>query len=232
MIVIMENKLIMIVEDEVGIREMTQKYLIQEGYDVVTLKNGEEALQNLDSIKPDLILLDIEMPGMDGFTVCQEIRKSLTIPIIFLTVRRETLDKVKCFELGGDDYITKPFDFEELNARIKANLRRYYTYPKTKENILKYGALEIHLHTYKCFLADEQINLSAKEIELLIHLAKHPNQVWSQEQLYDQVWKIDAIGNVETVKVHISHLRSKLEVDPKKPQYIKTVHGFGYMFSW
>lgn len=226
-----ENKKIMIVEDEAGIREITKKYLNQVGYPVVAVRNGEEALECLHSANPDLILLDIEMPGIDGFTVCQEIRKKLTVPIIFLTVRRETLDKVKCFELGGDDYVTKPFDFEELDARIKANLRRYYTYPQTQSNILKYGKLEIHLHNYECYLDDEFIDLSAKEMELLIHLAKHPNQVWSQEQLFDQIWGLDSTGNIDTVRVHISYLRRKLEIDHTSPQFIKTVHGFGYVFS-
>lgn len=227
----MKNNKIMIVEDEAGIREMTEKYLQQEGYQVVATKNGHEALEMLHIEQPDLILLDVEMPGIDGFTVCQEIRKQMTIPIIFVTVRRSTFDKVKSFELGADDHLTKPFDFEELGARIKANLRRYYTYPRPVSNILKYGPLEIHLHNFKCYLDGKTVDLSAKEMELLIHLARHPNQVWSQEQLYDHVWQLDATGNSETVKVHISHLRRKLEKDPAKPKFIKTVHGFGYSFA-
>lgn len=221
----------MIIEDEAGIREMTQMYLSKEGYNVVSVESGKKALDNLHSINPHLILLDIEMPGMDGFTVCKEIRKQMTVPIIFLSVRRNKLDKVKCFELGGDDYVTKPFDFEELGARIKANLRRYYTYPQEQSNILRYDGLEIHLDSYKCYLNGELVNLSAKEIELLIHLAKNPNQVWSQEQLYDQIWDLEADGNIDTVKVHISYLRRKLEKDHKNPQFIKTVRGFGYLFS-
>ena len=227
----MVNQTIMIIEDEAGIREMTEIYLLQEGYHVIKAENGEQALSFLQSKNPDLILLDIEMPDMDGFKVCKEIRKKLTVPIIFLTVRRGTLDKVKCFELGGDDYVTKPFDFEELKARINANIRRYYTYPKTEPNVLKYGALEIHLHNYECYLDGELIDLSAKETELLIHFAKHPNQVWSPEQLYDHIWKLDGTGNIETVKVHISYLRRKLEKDHINSHFIKTVHGFGYLFS-
>lgn len=222
---------ILIVEDEAGIRDMTHKYLWKLGYDVVSVESGYDALKCLKSVNPHLILLDIEMPGMDGFTVCQEIRKRLTIPIIFLTVSREKMDKIRCFELGGDDYVTKPFDFEELHARIKANIRRYYMYSQKEINILKFDELEIHLDTYDCFLDGEKIELSAKEMELLIHLAKHPNQVWSQEQLYDNVWSLDAQGNIETVKVHISHLRRKLERDQKNHRFIKTVRGFGYMFT-
>src|SRR5699024_8078858 len=155
----------------------------------------------------------------------------MTVPIIFVTVRRDTLDKVRCFEIGGDDYVTKPFEFEELNARIKANIRRYYTYPQKRGNILKYGALEIHLHNYECYLDGGKVDLSTKEMELLIHFSRHPNQVWSQEQLYVKVWGIDATGNYDTVKVHITYLRRKIEEDPSRPQYIKTVRGFGYVFS-
>lgn len=221
----------MLVEDEAGIREMTDIFLTEIGYNVVSVASGEEALNLIDSINPHLILLDIEMPGIDGFAVCKAIRKKLTVPIIFLTVRRDTIDKVKCFELGGDDYITKPFVFEELEARIKANIRRYYTYPKEKQNILKYDELEIHLHNYTCFIDGEHVELSTKEMELLVHLAQHPNQVWSQEQLYEHIWAEDAVGNFETVKVHINYVRRKIEANPTKPKFIKTVRGFGYLFS-
>lgn len=221
----------MIVEDEAGIREMTAMYLTQKGYQVVSAKSGEDALEKLKTINPHLILLDIEMPGMDGFQTCKKIRKIVRVPIIFLTVRREVLDKVKCFELGGDDYVTKPFDFDELEARIKANIRRYFTYTNNSSNILKYGDLEIHLHNYKCYLLGKEVNLSAKEMELLIHLAKYPNQVWSHEQLYEHIWSLEGTGNIDTVKVHISYLRRKLEKDLKKPKFIQTVRGFGYRFS-
>lgn len=221
---------ILIVEDEDGIREFTMKFLVKQGYKVIPARNGEEALKLLKDAQPDLILLDIEMPGMDGFTVCREIRKKLTVPIIFLTVRRDTMDKVKCFELGGDDYVTKPFDFQELHARIKANIRRYYSSAQNNQNIIKTGNLEINLNNYKCFLNGEEVELSTKEMELLLLLANNPNQVWSQEQIYDNIWSLDATGNVDTVKVHISHLRRKLEADHRNPQYIQTVRGFGYMF--
>lgn len=228
---LMEKQTIMIVEDETGIREMTERYLSQEGFLVFTAKNGKEALEKVDVTNPDLILLDIEMPELDGFAVCKEIRKKMTVPIIFLTVRRGTLDKVKCFELGGDDYVTKPFDFEELLARIKANIRRYHTLPHMHANKLTYGKLEIHLDNLECYADGELINLTAKEMELLIFLAEHPNQVLSHEQLYNQVWSLEGTGNIETVKVHISYLRKKLKMSANESPYIKTVHGFGYLFS-
>src|SRR5690625_4134063 len=191
----MENKTIMIIEDEAGIREMTQMYLSKEGYNVVSVESGNKDLDKLHDINPHLILLDIEMPGMDGFTVCKEIRKQMTVPIIFLSVRRNKLDKVKCFELGGDDYVTKPFEFEELLARIKANIRRYHTMPQIHANILTYGTLAIHLDNYKCYVENQLVNLTAKEIELLIFLAEHPNQVLSHEQIYNKVWDLEGTGN-------------------------------------
>lgn len=226
----MEHKTIMIVDDERGIRETTGKLLKRLDYDVIMAKNGMDALEKLEVKFPDLILLDIEMPHMDGFAVCKEVRRMSNVPIIFLTVRRDTFDKIKCFQLGGDDYLTKPFAFEELEARIHANLRRYYTYPDASESILKFGELEIHLQSYHCYMHGELVNLSAKEMELLILLAKHPNQVWTHEQLYDHVWSEDATGNVNTVRVHIRYLRKKLS-QYFPDDFIQTVHGFGYMFS-
>src|SRR5690625_4836849 len=191
----MQKQTVMIVEDETGIREMTERFLKKEGFRVIAAINGEQALQKLEMKVPDLILLDIEMPGLDGFAVCKKIRQRMTVPIIFLTVRRGTLDKVKCFDLGGDDYVTKPFEFEELLARIKANIRRYHTMPQIHANILTYGTLAIHLDNYKCYVENQLVNLTAKEIELLIFLAEHPNQVLSHEQIYNKVWDLEGTGN-------------------------------------
>lgn len=220
----------MIVEDDVGIREMTQKYLESKGYHVIPVECGETALEIISSAQPDLILLDIELPGLNGFEICKKIRKSFVVPIIFLSVRRDTADKVKSFEIGGDDYLTKPFEFSELEARIRANLRRHQSMNDNKLNILKYGELEIHLDKFTCYLNNKLINLSAKEMELLIHLAKNPNQVWSHEQLYEHIWEVNGTSNLNTVKVHISKLRSKLEENQSNPQYIRTIRGFGYKF--
>lgn|SRR5690625_1366532 len=230
----MGKEKILIVDDEAGIRELVQMYLQKRNYTVITAEDGKQALELVSKEKPQLILLDIEMPGFNGFEVCKEIRKKLTVPILFLSVRRDVMDKIKCFELGGDDYITKPFDYSELEARIRANLRRYQTADQTRDitNILTYDKLEIHLDNYKCYLNSKPVTLSAKELQLLILLAKHPNQIWSSEQLYDRVWGFDSIGDIQTVKVHISNLRRKLEEDPANPKYIKTVRGFGYLFAY
>lgn len=226
----MSRYTVMLVDDEDAIRELTSRYLVAQGFLVIPARDAKEALLKLQTETPDLILLDIEMPNMDGFALCKEIRKKLSVPIIFLTVRRNTLDKVKCFELGGDDYVTKPFDFAELHARIKANIRRYYETPNEAKNKLVFGRIKINLNSYECFLNNEIVDLSTKEMELLLLLAQHPNRVWSQEQLYEHIWSLEATGNVDTVKVHISHLRRKLEKDHRKPELIKTVRGFGYMF--
>lgn len=228
----MEGEKILLVEDEQGIRELIQLYLENREYTVISAENGRKALDLTDAEQPDLVLLDIEMPGLDGFEVCKRIREILDIPIIFISSRRDVLDKIKCFELGGDDYITKPFDFAELEARIKANLRRYREGKNKKSaNILKFGALEIHLDSYECYLNKKLITLSTKELQVLILLAKRPNQVYSAEQIYDQIWGFDSTGDIQAVKVHISNLRRKLESGSSSPTYIKTVRGFGYRFS-
>lgn len=210
---------------------MIQLYLENREYTVISADNGRKALHLTDAEQPDLILLDIEMPGLDGFEVCQKIREILDIPIIFISSRRDVLDKIKCFELGGDDYITKPFDFAELEARIRANLRRYQEGKKKHSaNVLKFGALEIHLDSFECFLHKELVTLSTKEMQVLILLAKRPNQVYSSEQIYDQIWGFESTGDIQAVKVHISNLRRKLERKPTNTTYIKTVRGFGYRF--
>lgn len=226
-----EKEKILLVEDEQGIRELIQLYLENREYTVIPAENGRKALELTDAEQPDLILLDIEMPGLDGFEVCKEIREILDIPIIFISSRRDVLDKIRCFELGGDDYITKPFDFGELEARVRANLRRYQEGQKKHSvNMLTYGELEIYLDSYECYINREPIILSTKEMQVLILLAKRPNQVYSAEQIYDQIWGFESTGDIQAVKVHISNLRRKLEKNSTSPTYIKTVRGFGYRF--
>lgn len=228
------KKQILIVEDEAGIRELIQLYLEKHGYRTQTARDGIEALHVMESELPHLILIDIEMPRMNGFELCRQVRTKHTLPIIYLSSRKGISDKLKCFELGGDDYITKPFDFNELKARIEANLRRYRQnefHTAELSGILKYGELEIDLNRCQCKLRNETLELSVKEAELLMLFAKHPEQVLSAEQLYDRVWGLESTGNLETVKVHISNLRRKLESNAADPKYIRTVRGFGYIFT-
>lgn len=229
----MTGKLILIVEDEVGIRELIQLYLERHGYRTLAAGDGVEALKILEREQPQLILIDIEMPRMNGFELCRRVRAKHTLPIIYLSSRKGISDKLKCFELGGDDYITKPFDFSELKARIEANLRRYRqneSNTKQSSGILKYGELEVDLNRCQFKLRSEPLELSVKEAELLMLFARHSNQVLSAEQLYDRVWGLESTGNIETVKVHISNLRRKMETNPANPKYIRTVRGFGYIF--
>lgn len=230
---VMTNKLILIVEDEVGIRELIQLYLEKHGYRTLTAGDGMEALEIMENNTPQLILIDIEMPRMNGFELCRRVRAKHTLPIIYLSSRKGISDKLKCFELGGDDYITKPFDFSELKARIEANLRRYRqseSNMKQSNGILKYGELEVDLNRCQFKLRSKALELSVKEAELLLLFVQHPDQVLSAEQLYDRVWGLESTGNIETVKVHISNLRRKLESNPADPKYIRTVRGFGYIF--
>jgi len=224
---------ILIVEDDDGTRSLLGLYLENRGYDVKEAIDGEEALSIVADESLQLIILDIEMPGIDGFEVCQKIREHSDIPIIFISSRRDVMDKIKCFELGGDDYITKPFDFEELRARVTSNLRRYQQLTKQiSSSKLTFGSLQIDLDTYECFIHGEKIDLTFTEIEILILLAKRPSQVFSVDQIYDHIWGIDSIGDPQTVKVHIKNLRNKIEAVPSKPKYIITVRGFGYRFAY
>lgn len=226
------NHKILIVEDEEAIRGLIQLFLENREFIVYPAENGEEALRIIQEEMLDLILLDIEMPDMNGFEVCTKIREVLNVPIIFISSRRGITDKVKSFELGGDDYITKPFDFMELEARICANLRRYADTKKAEENnIIRINSLEIHLDSFECFINREKIQLSTREMEILIILARNPNHVWSAEKLYDHIWGFESIGDVQTIKVHISNLRKKLNQHIPSANYIQTVRGFGYKFT-
>ncbi|HHY21152.1 MAG TPA: response regulator transcription factor [Bacilli bacterium] len=223
---------VLIVEDEEGIRKLVQLYLEKKGYRVLATDNGLEALEIVKAQQPDVILLDIEMPGMNGFEVCEQIRRRSKAVILFVSCKKELTDKIKGLSLGGDDYITKPFDFEELEARIQAMLRRneWLTNEKQGQAILSYGDLHLHIDRGELFIGNEQIKLLNKEFQILLLMAKHPNRVWSSEQLYDQIWGYYGDGSVETVKVHISNLRRKVEKNPADPKYIQTVRGFGYKF--
>lgn len=222
-------KTILLVEDEEGIRGLMQLFLENRGYVIIPAANGKEALQHVHDHQPDLILLDIEMPDIDGFEVCKEIRERTDVPIIFVSSRRGLEDKVKSFQLGGDDYMTKPFDFVEMEARIHANIRRYEATKVVEEkNILRIRNVMIDLDSYECRINDELVPLSTREMEILIVLATHLNHVWSAEKIYDHIWGYDSFGDIQTVKVHISNLRKKINHFLPSENFIETVRGFGY----
>lgn len=228
------KELILVVDDEPGIRELIQLYLENQDYRVLTAKDGEQAIDFVRNSKIDLILLDIEMPDLNGFEVCKRIRTFSKTPIIFVSSKRELTDRIEGIQTGADDYIMKPFDFHELGARVESLLRRikWLNADSTESTTLLFNDIMIDLNRYKLMVSGQDIPLSNKEFQLLVLMAKEPNRIWSAEQLYDQIWGFYSDGSPQTVKVHISNLRKKLEPNPAKPIYIQTVRGFGYKFNF
>ncbi len=227
----MEKK-ILVVDDEKPIADILQFNLKKEGYDVYCAYDGDEAVQMAEEIKPDLILLDIMLPGRDGMEVCREIRKKYEMPIIMLTAKDSEIDKVIGLELGADDYVTKPFSTRELIARVKANLRRHQagaSLPLEEEsNEIAVGALTIHPDAYVVSKRGDTIELTHREFELLHYLAKHIGQVMTREHLLQTVWGYDYFGDVRTVDVTVRRLREKIEDNPSHPLWIVTRRGVGY----
>ncbi|HED24373.1 MAG TPA: response regulator transcription factor, partial [Firmicutes bacterium] len=224
---------ILVVDDEKPIVDILQYNLEKEGYRVVTAFNGEEALLRVEAEKPDLIILDIMLPRKDGFTVCREIRAGFDIPIIMLTAKELEMDKIIGLELGADDYVTKPFSAREVTARVKAILRRtQIKKEKTDEETsrLVSGAITVDQDQVQVYDQGKPVELTLREYNLLVHLMKKPGYVFSREQLLDQVWGYEYIGDERTVDVTIRRLREKLENNPAKPDYIQTKRGVGYYF--
>ena len=226
---------ILVVDDEASIVTMLAYNLKKEGYDVVTAEDGEVALEKFESENPDLLLLDIMMPKMDGYEVCRKIREKSNVPIIMLTARADEVDKVIGLELGADDYVTKPFGTRELMARVKAHLRRNNVQQEEPEessaNSAKFGDLVIDFDRYEVYKRGEAIYLTVREFELLKFLATQKNQIFSREVLLEKVWGYEYFGDVRAVDVTIRRLREKVEDDPGKPRYIITKRGFGYYFT-
>ncbi len=224
----MSNNLILVVDDEKTLVKALTFNLEKEGFRVEQAYNGEEALQKVFALKPDIVVLDLMLPEVDGFEVCRRIRKKLDVPIIMLTARSEDIDKVLGLELGADDYLTKPFNPRELVARIKAILRRSTVRDEEAKKIIQIGDLQIDLLQHRVRLGKKEVNLTSKEFSLLSFLAANAGNVYSREQLLEQVWGYDYYGDVRTVDVHIRHIREKLEKDPGNPELIITVWGTGY----
>ena len=226
---------ILVVDDEASIVTMLAYNLKKEGYDVVTAEDGEVALEKFESEKPDLLLLDIMMPKMDGYEVCRKIREKSNVPIIMLTARADEVDKVVGLEMGADDYVTKPFGNRELIARVKANLRRSDIAPVTNNekdgNNQVYGDLNIDFDRYEVTKRGEVINLTLREFELLTFLATQTPTIFTRENLLEKVWGYEYFGDVRAVDVTIRRLREKIEDDPSKPRYIVTKRGVGYYFN-
>ncbi|KPU44197.1 transcriptional regulatory protein YycF [Oxobacter pfennigii] len=228
----MANEKILVIEDEQEISDLISDYLEINNYKVYRAYNGNEGLEIFNSSNPDLIILDLMLPGIDGFELCKKIRKQSSIPIIILSARREDVDKVLGLGLGADDYVTKPFSPSELIARIKAQLRRSMMNTDSRQDhIMDFGRLKIDLKGYNVLLNGEQLLLPAKEFELLSFLATNAGQVFTKEQLFNNIWGFDDFGDINTVTVHIRRLREKIEENPSNPKLIVTVWGVGYKFE-
>lgn len=222
---------ILVAEDETDIRKLLQINLEEEGYTVFPAKDGLEALEIMKREEVHLAVLDVMMPRLDGFNLLRKIRETSTIPVIFLTARAEDMDKVLGLGLGADDYLAKPFSMDELLARVKAHLRRNHEYlaasPKPQD-FLQYGNIRVEKESCCCFVNDQPVELNAKEYKLLLFFIENPQRVFTKKQLYAAVWEEDYYYDDNTIMVHISHLRNKIETDPQTPEYIKTVRGIGY----
>lgn len=221
---------IMVVDDDPNIRELVRLYLEKEGFEVTCAERGDEAVKLFRATPPNLMLLDVMLPGMDGWQVCREVRKISNIPIIMLTAKDETFDKVLGLELGADDYIVKPFDMKELVARIKAVIRRFQV-AEAPEKELVFPGLTINISQYTVTYMGKPLEMPPREIELLYFLASHPGMVFTREQLLEQVWGYDYFGDSRTVDVHVKRLREKLSGGEELGWQIKTVWGVGYKFE-
>lgn len=229
---------ILIVDDDENIAELISLYLVKECFDTEIVTNGLDALESFKTYQPNLILLDIMLPGMDGYEVCQEIRKSSNVPIIMLSAKGEVFDKVLGLKIGADDYIMKPFDSNELVARVRAVLRRFQPVTQTavtdssrSGEFVEYSNLNINLTNYTVTYCGKHIEMPPKELELFYFLASNPNQVFTREQLLDKIWGYDYIGDTRTVDVHIKRLREKLPNSADNNWSITTVWGIGYKFE-
>ncbi|HEY3109970.1 MAG TPA: response regulator transcription factor [Chloroflexota bacterium] len=222
---------ILVVDDEPIVTEVVERYLVREGYRVTVVRDGRAAIQAAAREAPDLIVLDLMLPGVDGLEVCRTIRAESKVPIIILSAKDEESDKILGLGLGADDYLAKPFSPRELVARVQAVLRRTRSAPPEPGDQLRYESLRINPKARAVELADRVVDLTAKEFDLLYFLARHPGQVFSREQLLDQVWDYHFVGDASTVTVHVRRLREKIEADPVRPRYVKTVWGVGYKFD-
>ena len=221
---------VLIVDDDQNICELLRLYLQKDGFDTEIANDGSEAIELQKKYNPDIILLDVMMPKLDGWQVCREIRKTSDVPIIMITAKGEVFDKILGLELGADDYISKPFDTKEVIARIKAVLRRTTDKTKNENEEVRFDKLIINLTNYELIVDGKKIDTPPKELELIYHLASNPNRVYTRDQLLDEVWGFDYYGDSRTVDVHVKRLREKIDgVSPKWE--LKTVWGVGYKFE-
>lgn len=227
-------KKILVIDDEIAIRDLVELVLKRENYEVKTAENGTVGLREITAFKPDLVLLDLMLPDYSGYDLCREIVNKSTIPVIMLSAKNETIDKVLGLELGAEDYMTKPFDNRELLARVKVVLRRYDAGDPAKNDEMEpiqYKELEINFETKRVLKAGKQISLTAKEFKILETLSKRPLKIFTREELLEIIWGYDFLGDSRSVDMTIMRLRKKLEEDTENPRYVRTIYGFGYQFG-
>lgn len=229
-----ELKKILIIEDDPSIGELQRDYLEINGFNVELIESGRDGLEQALTIEYDLIILDLMLPHVDGFEICRQVRAVKEIPILIVSAKKEDIDKIRGLGLGADDYVIKPFSPSELVARVKAHLARYDRLSGNKQvgkQEIRIRGLTIEETSRRVYVNNNEVNLTAKEFELLTFLAKHPNRVFSKEELFESIWGLDLAGDITTVTVHIRKIRGKIEMEPANPQFIETVWGAGYRFS-
>ncbi len=228
-------KKILIIEDDSAIAELERDYLTINNYQVDVVMDGKEGLEKALSKEYDLFIVDIMLPGMNGFDICRKIREQKETPLLLVSAKKDEIDKIRGLGLGADDYITKPFSPSELVARVSSHMARYERLVGNGEgknpDIIQIRGLKIDTGTMRVWSNNDEIALTAKELELLIFFAKNPDRVFSKEEIFKEIWNLDSIGDVNTVTVHIKKLREKIELNPSKPQYIETIWGVGYRFK-
>ena len=225
---------VLIVEDEEAIAEIEKDYLKLSGFEVTVKSDGESGLESAMGEDYDICILDVLLPGVDGFEICRQVREKKNIPIIMVSAKKEDIDKIRGLGVGADDYMTKPFSPSELVARVKAHLARYerlVSSSKENNDVIEIRGIKIDKTARRVFVNGEEKVFTTKEFDLLTFLAEHPNHVYTKDELFKEIWDMDSIGDIATVTVHIKKIREKIEYDTSKPQYIETIWGVGYRFK-
>ncbi len=225
---------VLIIEDEVAIADLEKDYLELSGFDVTIENAGDTGLKKALDEDFDIIVLDLMLPGIDGFEVCRQIREKKDMPIIMVSAKKEDIDKIRGLGLGADDYMTKPFSPSELVARVKAHLSRYERLVNTNQkvnDVIEIRGIKIDKTARRVYIDGEERTFTTKEFDLLTFLAENPNHVYTKEELFREIWDMDSFGDIATVTVHIKKIREKIEIDTAKPQYIETIWGVGYRFK-
>ncbi|MCY9589241.1 DNA-binding response regulator [Paenibacillus chitinolyticus] len=227
-------KKILIIEDEATIAQLHRDYLNLHGFQVEISTRGDDGLNKALTEGFDLIVLDLMLPGKDGFEVCRQIRMAMEVPILIVSARKDEFDKIRGLGMGADDYMTKPFSPGELVARVKAHLTRYERLVGLKETApgeIRIRDLAIEPESRRVYIRGKEVPLPAREFDLLLFLARHPNRVFRKEEIFEKIWGMDSMGDIATVTVHVRRIREKIEADPSAPEYIETIWGVGYRFS-